>query len=48
MGIFSKFKTRAEPTVEPQIDDVLLMALLNGETITREKGAHASSREQLR
>ena len=37
MGIFSKFKTRAEPTVEPQIDDVLLRALLNGETITREK-----------
>ena len=37
MGIFSKFKTRAEPTVEPQIDDVLLRTLLNGETITREK-----------
>ena len=37
MGIFSRFKTRAEPTVEPQIDDVLLRALLNGETITREK-----------
>ena len=37
MGIFSKFKTRAEPAVEPQIDDVLLRALLNGETITREK-----------
>jgi HK97 family phage portal protein len=37
MGIFSRFKTRAEPTVEPQIDDVLLRAILNGETITREK-----------
>lgn len=39
MGIFSKmFRTRAEPPGgEPQIDDVLLKALLRGETITREK-----------
>lgn len=38
MGIFSRFRTRDEPTnVEPQIDDVLLRALLGGETITREK-----------
>lgn len=39
MGIFSKlFRTREEPPGgEPQIDDVLLKALLRGETITREK-----------
>lgn len=38
MGIFSKFRTRDEPVnIEPQLDDVLLRALLNGETITREK-----------
>lgn len=37
MGIFSRNKTRAEPTLEPVVDDVLLRALLNGETITREK-----------
>lgn len=38
MGLFTRNKTRAEPTtVEPQVDDVLLRALLNGETITREK-----------
>lgn len=37
MGIFSRNKTRAEPTIEPVIDDALLRALLNGETITREK-----------
>ena len=39
MGIFSKLlRTRAEPPGgEPQIDDVLLKALLRGETITREK-----------
>ena len=37
MGIFSRNKTRAEPILEPVVDDVLLRALLNGETITREK-----------
>ena len=38
MGIFSKFRTRDDPVnIEPQLDDVLLRALLNGETITREK-----------
>lgn len=38
MGIFSKFRTRDEPVnIEPQLDDVLLRALLSGETITREK-----------
>lgn len=38
MAILDFFKTRAEPTkIEPQIDDVLLSALLNNETITREK-----------
>jgi HK97 family phage portal protein len=37
MSIFSRFRTRDEPTVEPKVDDVLLRALLSGETITREK-----------
>lgn len=41
MGIrewfFGETKTRDEPQVEPQVSDVLLRALLNGETITREK-----------
>ena len=37
MGIFSRNKTRAEPILEPVVDDVLLRAVLNGETITREK-----------
>ena len=38
MSIFGKFRTRDEPTVTgPIVDDVLLRALLNNETITREK-----------
>lgn len=38
MSIFGKFRTRDEPTVtEPIVDDVLLRAFLNKETITREK-----------
>lgn len=37
MGLFDFIKTRDEPTVEPPISDVLLSALLSGETITREK-----------
>ena len=38
MGFFSKFRTRDEPkTAEPVVDDVLLRALMNNETITREK-----------
>lgn len=42
MGIFDFMRkrdttTNSAPVVEPQIDDVLLSALLNGETITREK-----------
>lgn len=38
MGFFSKIRTRDEPTVtEPIVDDVLLRALMNNETITREK-----------
>lgn len=37
MGIFPRNKTRAEPILEPVVDDVLLRAVLNGETITREK-----------
>ena len=38
MSIFGKFRTRDEPTAtEPIVDDVLLRALLNNETITREK-----------
>ena len=38
MNIFGKFRTRDEPTAtEPIVDDVLLRALLNNETITREK-----------
>ena len=38
MGFFEKLKKRdAPPTIEPQVNDILLRALLNGETITREK-----------
>lgn len=38
MSIFGKFRTRDEPKArEPVVDDVLLRALLNNETITREK-----------
>lgn len=38
MGIFSIFRTReTEQTVESQVDDVLLKALLNNDGITREK-----------
>lgn len=39
MGLFDRFRTRAEPTKvdENTVSDVLLRAILNGETITREK-----------
>lgn len=39
MGWFDFFKRDATPTIEPDpiVDDVLLKALINGETITREK-----------
>ena len=39
MGLFDRFIKREEPTPEvtPPVDDVLLKALLEGETITREK-----------
>lgn len=38
MGFFDRYKKRdTTPTIEPQVSDVLLRALLNGETITREK-----------
>ena len=38
MSIFEKFRTRDEPKArEPVVDDVLLRALMNNETITREK-----------
>ena len=40
MGLFDAFRKRDEtpPTPqEPIVDDVLLQALLNGETITRDK-----------
>lgn len=39
MGLFDAFKKRdiETPVSEPIVDDVLLQALLNGETITREK-----------
>lgn len=38
MGFFDRHKKRdTTPTLEPQVSDVLLSALLNGETITREK-----------
>lgn len=38
MGFFDRYKKRdTTPTLEPQVSDVLLRALLNGETITREK-----------
>ncbi|MBE5969756.1 MAG: phage portal protein [Lachnospiraceae bacterium] len=38
MGLFDLFRKRSEPqVVEPQISDLLLTALLNNETITREK-----------
>lgn len=37
MGVFSRFRKRDEEEVSPPVSDVLLQALLNGETITREK-----------
>ena len=38
MSIFEKFRTRDEPKArEPVVYDVLLRALMNNETITREK-----------
>lgn len=38
MGIFKRFRKRDTTTeLEPQVNDVLLRALLDGETITREK-----------
>lgn len=37
MGLFDFFNKREEPKEEPIVDDVLLQALINGETITREK-----------
>lgn len=37
MGLFDRFKTRDEPQVTPPMTDALLSALMNGETITREK-----------
>ena len=37
MGFFDRFKTRDEPQVTPPMTDALLSALMNGETITREK-----------
>ena len=39
MGWFEFFKRDTTPTIEPDpiVDDVLLQALINGETITREK-----------
>ena len=36
MGLFDRFRKREDET-EPVVDDVLLKALLDGETITREK-----------
>lgn len=36
MGLFTRFTQRGE-TLEPQVNDVLLRAFLDGETITREK-----------
>lgn len=37
MGLFSRKRDKEEPDITPPISDVLLQALLNGETITREK-----------
>lgn len=37
MGLFNRKKRDTNTNVTPPIDDVLLQALLNGETITREK-----------
>ena len=37
MGIFNRKKRDVEQNITPPIDDVLLRALFNGETITREK-----------
>lgn len=38
MGLFTRNKREEEkPTVEPPISDALLKALIEGETITREK-----------
>ena len=37
MGIFNRKKRDTDTNITPPIDDVLLKALFNGETITREK-----------
>lgn len=37
MGFMEKFRKRDIPQIEPAVSDVLLRALLEGETITREK-----------
>lgn len=37
MGIFDFLHTREDPPITPPVNDVLLQALLNSETITREK-----------
>lgn len=37
MGMFDFMKKRTQTEITPPVDDVLLQALLNGETITREK-----------
>ena len=37
MGLFSRKRDNNEPVITPPVSDVLLQALLNGETITREK-----------
>lgn len=39
MGMFDRFRKRDEPApqIQPEISDVLLKALISGETITREK-----------
>ena len=37
LGIFNRKKRDVEQNITPPIDDVLLRALFNGETITREK-----------
>ena len=37
MGLFNRHKRDAETVVEPQVSDVLLRALLNGDTIDRQK-----------
>lgn len=37
MGFFNRHKRDAEPVAEPQVNDVLLRALLTGDTIDRQK-----------